>query len=345
MLMLCAMFGKYEMCQMLLQFGADVTMKDNWSYSTALKLANFNGYATMSESLMLSSLGASMSSEVLNRCKLLDNQINGIISVLLNNLTDNTLKEINNILIKCMDQILPFSDDLLLLCFCSDRQLKKNFSDNDLFKTIIKTFKNIISNKSKISWAWLNNYLLKSNIWIFDNLFSEILKYTQMESDKISKKYLKEVVNKINKNDWNELISFNIKNNINEPRQKIKIEYNKNELLLIPNNMLAHYNINIYLNRLILYANIIDNKFQQNIQLIISDINIQNIIYRRGPTKKVERSKIKVEHDYGFKKFPAASHLIDINRCMLTFETIKEMLLFLNKFIEYIEYIKKNKKT
>lgn len=72
-------------------------------------------------------------------------------------------------------------------------------------------------------------------------------------------------------------------------KYRIISKYKKNELILYQNqinknfNILNHYNMNIYLNQLILYDNISDIQFHIDIQQIINEINI-NCKYRKGPT-------------------------------------------------------------
>ena len=101
--------------------------------------------------------------------------------------------------------------------------------------------------------------------------------------------------NEINKNDLNEIIKFD--NNlklINKPRQIISnVKYTKKYLLQF-NEMSYFYDINLYLNQLILNANIINKQYQNSMKLVINNIlnemNINNnknklIVFQSGPIK------------------------------------------------------------
>ena len=102
------------MCEILLEFGADINIKDN-DKKTALDYAKIMGFYTIIELLIFTDLGATKSEEIKKICFLMNNQ-NAIINILLNKLNKNLINIIN-IIIECINEKKPISDDLLMLFF------------------------------------------------------------------------------------------------------------------------------------------------------------------------------------------------------------------------------------
>ena len=59
--------------------------------------------------------------------------------------------------------------------------------------------------------------------------------------------------------------------------------------------------------------------------------------YKPGPIKKVERCVSKLENDYDGAAFPKAARLLDLVRCSVAFNTIKQLLAGYQGFMKYIK--------
>ena len=101
-----------------------------------------------------------------------------------------------------------------------------------------------------------------------------------------------------------------------------------------------HYDTNIYLNELLFRANILDDQFQRDIQIITKEISQEmeddTITYRAAPVKTLTRSQTKVENDYINEEWPRSARILDNNRCALQFKSIKSLMKFLKIFTNKI---------
>eukprot|EP01083_Nonionella_stella_P224853 799987_1 len=142
---------------------------------------------------------------------------------------------------------------------------------------------------------------------------------------------------------WQQMVSFNL-NTPGTPRQDriaggMEARYTKRMLIKdkssIGFNLIAHYDVNIYLNRMVLKANQMDQEFQNDMQRMVRTINQDQqmvdlggvLRYRRGPVKEQRRAKTKVEVDYAKEEYPSASMLLDLNRCTISCPSIESMML------------------
>eukprot|EP01084_Bolivina_argentea_P014176 26502_1 len=180
-------------------------------------------------------------------------------------------------------------------------------------------------------------------------LFWELLKRIRIESKRQSDLLLQEKINDIKANkpqEWKELISYNVSTKFsNNARQDecgcIEPIYLKDDLSedkYPPSthfSALKHYDTNIYLQELLFRANILDTMFQFDMKKITNEINLEtgnNSIYRAGPVKTKNRSTVKVENDYINEAYPTSAKILDINRCAIGFNTIEEMMKYIQIF-------------
>ena len=198
---------------MLLQFGCNINVKDKVG-DTPFYYAKERQHSDIMELLLFASMGASESFIVKNKIKLIEKQ-QSIINILLIQFKDNNniiYNLINNYLINCINNKLPFSDLLLMLYYnyIKNQNKNNNFKNTKLYKIIINNFKDILNNPlNKKNWCWLKHYLLPSNIWYFNNSFNDILKLCNNKSNEYSKIYLNSKINIIKKeknNEWNKMI-------------------------------------------------------------------------------------------------------------------------------------------
>jgi len=57
--------------------------------------------------------------------------------------------------------------------------------------------------------------------------------------------------------------------------------------------------------------------------------------YKSGPVKQYDRSREKVESDYSTCKYPQSSQLLDLIRCSITVETVKQLFELLKCLLDY----------
>eukprot|EP01084_Bolivina_argentea_P175633 304113_1 len=185
---------------------------------------------------------------------------------------------------------------------------------------------------------------------LYNELYIRIVKETKIQAQQ-DLQFLKDIAKK-NENLWNNMVTFNCIKTITLARQDCIIngmnaKYSKKILIAdkssIGFNPISHYDVNIYLNEMILKANQIDKEFQNDMENIINCINEnENMInlgilgYKCGPVKQQQRAKTKVEVDYAKEKYPTASMLLDLNRCTINCKSIESMLLGLKLFVKII---------
>lgn len=369
LLMKCCIFGNYDIAELLINCEARIDCKsDENDDCTALnyseKWANYH----ISQLLQFEELGASVSTQVKHKIDLLHKQ-NGISQCALNNLNNNVLDGIVGLIMHCIDNKLPFSDDMMHIAFSYIKKTNKKPMDSPLFQLLLATYSKIVGDTlNKRDWSWLQRYLIKSTIWLntyqFDTtrtLFNELFIGADKANKKLSKDLLLSNITKMRQKHsklWRELKKFYVKdcenptgaNQVSVVRQDqinggIKAQYTKKQLLRhkpygINFNPINHYDFNEYLNKLYFRATMVDDKFQNDIKYImnkiISEDNSIGICYKRGPIKTMTRCISKVEHKYSLTEFPTCAHLLDINRASLTFDNLPSLIKGINIFINVI---------
>eukprot|EP01083_Nonionella_stella_P097694 274595_1 len=138
----------------------------------------------------------------------------------------------------------------------------------------------------------------------------------------------------------------------------ITCEYTENDLNHNATNAkfegTKFYDLNQYLSKLSLLAQIVDDPFQKSVQQIFNidkETNIGHIkkrnsdqkeddeafvVYKRGPVKLLSRARSKAETDYFNEPYPKSAAVLDLNRCSLIFKDIASLLIGLNVFIESV---------
>eukprot|EP01084_Bolivina_argentea_P109279 195320_1 len=182
-------------------------------------------------------------------------------------------------------------------------------------------------------------------------LFYELLTRIRTESKKQSDTLLKDKIDKVktvNSDQWKQLISYNVNTKYSKNARQdtcgcLTPLYNKQDLseeLFPPSTTFSaqkFYDVQIYLPNLLFTANILDSTFQRDMKLITTTIKREcngslNVKYRKGPVKTLTRSRTKVENDYIDENYPTAAKILDINRCALQFESIKDMMKYIDIF-------------
>eukprot|EP01083_Nonionella_stella_P023339 64549_1 len=361
LLMYASMFGSYDIAELLCQIHADIDLTDNGNQSALDHALHFTNYHIV-QLLQFTKLGASLGTYVKDKIETLNKQ-NGITRYSIKKLSKTNLKQLVKLLMEAIKDRAPFSDDMMHIAwqYLSTQKNAKPLQ-SPLFKLILETFEDIISNtRNKVDWCWLQEFLIPSTIWLLKKhpnddtdetlLFDELLTRVHKETQKQYKIHLLKDINRIkekNEGLWNELKAFEIDIPPNQSRQDqipngVKARYSKKELLHLKPlrssfNPYTHYDLNQYLNELLLRAHIIDDDFQKDVQLMVNEIQSVNyeVSYRRGPVKLKSRCVSKIENDYHKEAFPTSAHLLDINRCSLTFDSLSSIMNGMKQLIDKI---------
>merc|ERR1719361_1059860 len=230
---------------------------------------------------------------------------------------------------------------------------------------------------------WLKLCLLPSTVWFLDiakekgdikeshYLYFELLKLVNVEAmNQVNN--LEKAMNKMaseKKNDWNELVEWDIPNEYDQVRQDkivngIVTRFSYDQLSASSGttfNSPNFYDYNQYLSQLVLLAQIVDEEFQASVQQIFEIDQVTNkgtvaldafgqaedekevsgdgvVEYMRGPVKLMERARAKAQNDYANEPYPASACVIDFNRCTLFFEDFSSLLCGLKLFINKVNY-------
>eukprot|EP01083_Nonionella_stella_P042732 115382_1 len=391
-----AIYGTYEIVQVLLSYGANIYAEDKIGqtpFDCARRFGNFH----VLELLLFHEMGASSGLEVKNVLNDMQRQ-DALTTFMLNTSKPDTLNDIVDTIIIAMKKRAPFSDDILIIAW--QYTLRKaqdsiffNPLQSDLFLSIMDAFESILTNiKDKLGWSWVRNYLMKSTLWFrkhpdydetaedakkdsddaddgqeneFDVkgvLFEEILVRVQREGKRQIELRLKNdllAIKAKHNEDWNNMMRYNTRKVDSNSLSKYTVARARQDVIpkgLVPEysdksfftfdcavsfNPRLHYDISLYLNELVMRANIIDQVFQKDVELLVNkitnDLKLQDVLYKRGPVKAMERSKAKVEGEYFREDFPTAACLMDINRCTIMFVDVNSLMQFLYEFDKMIE--------
>eukprot|EP01084_Bolivina_argentea_P288061 494361_1 len=352
--------GKLNIVKLLVQSGAQQNLCKEKEIDLAERLNHLDIY----QFLLMENIGGAMGTqlkETIDGMELMD----GISIYYVKHASDTELKLMMDTLIKSIRDRAPFSDHILMICYEYLKSKNVQFTQSPLFKALIETYDDIIKDTSnKIDWCWLKNYFVTSSVWFKkhdisdqemktdeNRLFNELLIRVRNEAQNQITTNLKTSLTNIRDEDkinWKKMTEFgtNIVMKKASARQPLNAQYSKQDLVFASSkaslDAVAHYNVQIYTNELILVASFIDAEFQNDIQFISKEIITkhgtlkQSVKYRKGPLKKVARCMAKVENDYHDMQFPSGAHLLDINRCTFQFTDISSQSLFLNEFIAYL---------
>eukprot|EP01084_Bolivina_argentea_P136564 240508_1 len=177
----------------------------------------------------------------------------------------------------------------------------------------------------------------------FDTIASESNEESQTQS-KISLKQYFDNEEKSNNSNWNYLKTYGKGDSIsNDARQDmlkfgVKTQYSRDAIIkkVTPSfNALKFYNLNIYLNKLMLRSAMLNNKFQSDVRRIFN--NRKGVIYRAGPLKNIQRCKSKCETDYCDENWPQSACLKDIVRCTITVDNIDILIDNVKYFENFLQ--------
>ena len=84
------------------------------------------------------------------------------------------------------------------------------------------------------------------------------------------------------------------------------------------------YDANVYLSKLMITANILNDIFHCAMENIFC--NDKFATYTKGPLKKMNRCQAKAEKDYAFRKFPHTACVLDIIRCSIVYPTCESLI-------------------
>merc|ERR1712228_793899 len=156
------------------------------------------------------------------------------------------------------------------------------------------------------------------------------------------------------KDEWMELIKWNIPNEYETARQDIIVNgiasrYTFDQLSTSSGttfNSPQFYDYNQYLSQLVLLAQIVDEEFQESVQAIYGidkvsnkgEVEDGNVEYMRGPVKLMDRARSKAQNDYSHAPYPASACVIDFNRCALVFDDISSLMGGLKLFVNKVKY-------
>eukprot|EP01083_Nonionella_stella_P056398 148527_1 len=366
LLMFAADAGNYEIVNLCLNLGADVTRSDVNGHEAQF-FAQAGAHVHIEQLLLFTKLNATLG----NRIKITAHDIKqqtGIVENILSQFKllkydDEPLQFFKDTMVVIMtniiEQKLSFSDDILKLCWQFESENDKDPLSGDLWASIVQSCKNVIAKGNKKEWHWLKTFILPSTIW-FEEVISEnkeksYLYYKLLKLvDSASMEQLKELEQNLNTlstkdiSAWNELIVWNIGSKLqykpDEMRQDkipngIRSKYTFKEIANSSTalfNSLTFYDYNEYLSQLVLTAQIVDNDFQMSIKRMFNVDKHRNvgylddakdgIVYMRGPVKQIERCRTKAQNDYNTQTFPTSACILDLNRCSLVFNSISTML-------------------
>ena len=78
------------------------------------------------------------------------------------------------------------------------------------------------------------------------------------------------------------------------------------------------------------------------LNIIKYELNINNINFKKGPIKTMNRCIEKAQNEYFLESYPSSAYLLDIIRCMIEFNNISNMKLCCINFINKIKSNKNN---
>ena len=124
----------------------------------------------------------------------------------------------------------------------------------------------------------------------------------------------------------------------------IDVKYKKYELLQDLDtgfNSGQSYDSNCIGTQLIIMANKINLQFQNDCKNIFkNEIGIKlgiNCHFKDAPIKTLARTQMKGSTDYAYAAWPNTTHVIDLVRCSVHLQTLKELCMVFNQFCEIVE--------
>eukprot|EP01084_Bolivina_argentea_P062674 114628_1 len=242
--------GNYDLVKVIINFGANVNIKDN-DEQDAIQHALMYGRYKITELVYYQQLSGSLgkdlkhvSTQIYNKdeeSKYFVEQIESKNNQ--NRYQSAIMKNIMQFIIKAIEERKCFSPDLLYYCwYYIINQTDKDPLQSPLWQQMMKTYQEILENTSdKQGWSWIKSNFITSLIWYLPHpnndekqedekqeddgddiettlkttLFYELLVRVRAESINQSNKLLKQQITEIKTkqtSDWNELISYSVVN-------------------------------------------------------------------------------------------------------------------------------------
>eukprot|EP01083_Nonionella_stella_P019777 54894_1 len=362
LLTLCAGLGCYELIPLLLNLGSDLN-HEGFGGRTALQLSQLFNYYHIEQALSFAALNASVGEELHDYSARVNKQ-DGIIKNFMDRLNQKKNSGVvGTTIVDIMEDLIrgkqAFSDDMFLMAWNIATTMSDGMNDGDnlteestdnhfsnrLWKAIEDTCNAIINQKptNERDWFWFKQYLLSSTAWVVDceqesaesTYFNRLLTIVRAKDESllqdlvVNMKQMEEQEAK----EWKELCS--LQNMTKCGRQDeidsgVKSEHTRQSLSRLAAgsasfDIIKHYDYNEYLSKLLLTAHIVDSDFQADVQRLFNPDG-EKIKFSSGPVKLLARCKAKAENDYRNEAYPTSAHVLDINRCALTFSSVADML-------------------
>ena len=197
---------------------------------------------------------------------------------------------------------------------------------------------------------------IKNSLLIFEEIKKEIIDHEiRIQQMFIQNAIISEELN--NKMMWNKLLSLKYvrpeKSNY-ELHDLLKAEYSLENLPFDNVNGFdggKEYDYSVFLTKLLIIAHQMDSTFQNDCKNIFNikfqkkwkgSRDIVKCIYNSAPVKTKSRSITKSQLDYKEKSWPHSSHILDLLRCSVVFDTIDDLICGCKKFENIINSNRKN---
>eukprot|EP01083_Nonionella_stella_P317552 1156960_1 len=251
--------GAYEIVQLCISLGADVTLKGKNGY-TALDMANEVNHHAVKQLLHFANMKANTGERVREKADDLTKQ-NGIIENLVNEIEsyDDTTREFfEDTLLDLMNKIVRkkmiFSDDWLCLAWKIEAK-RGNVFQSELWKNMTAVCREIIQNRDKRDWFFMKTCIIPSNLWFEkmnddgEYLYYELLRIVKDKSIGLVADLEENITSDGDKNKgaWTELITYEIPANKLVKLQPLIINGAVEETVIarqdtIPNGLASQYN-------------------------------------------------------------------------------------------------------
>eukprot|EP01083_Nonionella_stella_P174691 606327_1 len=251
--------GAYEIVQLCISLGADVTLKDN-DGQTALDRADGEDHHAVKQLLHFAKMKANTGERVREKADDLTKQ-NGIIENLVNEIEsyDDTTREFfEDTLLDLMNKIVRkkmiFSDDWLCLAWKIEAK-RGNVFQSELWKNMTAVCREIIQNRDKRDWFFMKTCIIPSNLWFEkmnddgEYLYYELLRIVKDKSIGLVADLEENITSDGDKNKgaWTELITYEIPANKLVKLQPLIINGAVEETVIarqdtIPNGLTSQYN-------------------------------------------------------------------------------------------------------
>eukprot|EP01083_Nonionella_stella_P051130 135782_1 len=239
----------------------------------------------------------------------------------------------------CLKNCSPFLEPTLLTAWYSDPVKTEEIVLNACRKVLRSP---IVASE----WDWFQQYVFPSSIWMFKStqnenkfMYQELLEIASTYSDDIMKT-MDDIYDSLkHQKGWNELIAINHQTLISRQDDE-KVGLLKDDAITDLREaktdeeyeMQGFIDSNWCLNSLLDAANTINSEFQAHIRTVMSPYGE----FKPGPLKKLERCQIKFENDYSDAVFPKSAKLLDIVRCGVTFNTVRQLCKGYTALFDYI---------